>query len=92
MRGGITFGNPTKANPMPDRPKRDGWYEHLLDALGYAVVNVAGYRRIGKMEAIATRVPPPVLKRGQFERYEQPPQRDGFTFSSSWGRFRERYR
>lgn len=40
MNGGIAYPRPTKTNPDPREPDKDGYYEHLHDALGYALVNV----------------------------------------------------
>lgn len=38
FNGGIAFPKETQANPLPDQPHKDGFYEHLHDALGYLVV------------------------------------------------------
>lgn len=38
--GGLPFKNPTKQNPVPTEPAKDGKYEHLHDALGYGIFNV----------------------------------------------------
>lgn len=54
--GGITFAKGTKANPMPDRAARDGFYEHLLDGLGYAVVQLSSFR--GPMRKASKRAEP----------------------------------
>lgn len=35
MNGGYTFKRPTRENPAPDEPAKDGYYEHLMDALRY---------------------------------------------------------
>jgi hypothetical protein len=40
LGGRIAYKRPTRDNPMPDEPAKDGYYEHLHDALGYALVNV----------------------------------------------------
>lgn len=37
--GGICYPKPTEANPNPDVSRKDGYYEHLHDALGYVLVN-----------------------------------------------------
>lgn len=39
MKGGIAYPEGTKANPEPEEPKKDGYYDHLHDAAGYALVN-----------------------------------------------------
>jgi len=33
--GGYTFKRPTKINPQPNEPAKDGYYEHLQDGLRY---------------------------------------------------------
>lgn len=40
MRGGIAYPEATKSSPEPDKPHKDGFYEHLHDAIGYGLVNV----------------------------------------------------
>lgn len=40
MNGGIAFAKETKLNPDPTEPNKDGYYEHLHDALGYGLVNM----------------------------------------------------
>jgi hypothetical protein len=35
MNGGYTFKRPTRDNPAPDQPAKDGYYEHVMDALRY---------------------------------------------------------
>lgn len=35
MNGGYTFKRPTRDNPAPDEPAKDGYYEHVMDALRY---------------------------------------------------------
>lgn len=40
MSGGIAFAQATALNPIPTGPRKDGYYEHLHDCLGYAVVNL----------------------------------------------------
>jgi hypothetical protein len=35
MNGGYTFKRPTRDNPAPDEPAKDGYYEHIMDALRY---------------------------------------------------------
>lgn len=40
MKGGIGYPEATKANPTPTQPRKDGFYEHLHDALGYAAINL----------------------------------------------------
>jgi len=37
FNGGYTFARATKANPHPNKPFKDGVYEHLMDALRYLV-------------------------------------------------------
>lgn len=39
VQGGIVYAKPTDKNPSPDEPMSDGFFEHLHDALGYALVN-----------------------------------------------------
>jgi hypothetical protein len=38
--GGYTFKRPTKLNPAPDEAAKDGYYEHLMDALRYMASQV----------------------------------------------------
>ena len=40
FNGALSFENVTKDNPIPSRPRKDGHYENLHDALGYGVVAV----------------------------------------------------
>ena len=90
MKGGLTFGNPTKANPMPDRSARDGWYEHLIDALGYAVISVAGTRRIGRLPTLP-KEPLKPIRVSPYDRVEERPKTAGVVWSTAWERFAKRY-
>lgn len=38
--GGLVYKEPTKENPEPSEPRKDGVYEHLHDALGYVATQV----------------------------------------------------
>lgn len=38
LRGGIAYPKGTATNPQPQEPVKDGYYEHIHDALGYALV------------------------------------------------------
>lgn len=40
LGGRITFKKASNADPLPDGPAADGYYEHLHDALGYALTNI----------------------------------------------------
>jgi hypothetical protein len=40
LKGGITFVKPSKLNPVPEARAKDGYYEHLDDGRGYALVNL----------------------------------------------------
>jgi hypothetical protein len=40
LAGGICYAKGTDANPRPEAPIKDGYYEHIHDALGYGVINV----------------------------------------------------
>lgn len=40
FRGGYRYPESTQANPEPLYPAKDGYYEHLMDALRYIAVNV----------------------------------------------------
>ena len=40
MGGGVIYATPSKANPRPDTAAKDGFYEHIHDALRYAVTHV----------------------------------------------------
>lgn len=40
MGGGISYPDATKANPSPKKPKKDGYFEHLHDCLGYTVIQL----------------------------------------------------
>jgi hypothetical protein len=42
--GGYTFKRPTKINPQPDEPAKDGYYEHLMDGLRYMASQVIDIR------------------------------------------------
>lgn len=37
MSGAFTFAKETAGNPVPDRPRKDGHYDNLIDAMTYAV-------------------------------------------------------
>jgi hypothetical protein len=39
VQGGIVYAKPTEKNPSPEEPLKDGHFEHLHDAMGYALVN-----------------------------------------------------
>lgn len=94
--GGITFAKGTKANPQPDRAARDGYYEHILDALGYAVVNLSPYR--DRRKPVQERAEPvlPTPGRGVYEReVDRHSMTPGLpvkeTRASVWNRFRRPY-
>ncbi len=38
--GGLAFKNKTNQDPLPNAPAKDGFFEHLHDALGYGLWNV----------------------------------------------------
>jgi hypothetical protein len=40
LEGGMVYASPTKANPLPNEPKKDGHYENIHDALGYPLVQM----------------------------------------------------
>lgn len=40
FNGALSFERPTKDNPIPTKPRKDGHYENLHDALGYGIVAV----------------------------------------------------
>lgn len=40
FEGKLVFKEKTPGEPLPNAPRKDGYYEHLHDALGYAVVNL----------------------------------------------------
>jgi hypothetical protein len=40
MGGGISYKKGTEMDPEPEEPSKDGYFEHLHDALGYLLVNV----------------------------------------------------
>lgn len=40
LNGGIAYDEPSKDNPNPDDCVKDGYYEHLHDALGYGATQV----------------------------------------------------
>lgn len=79
---------------MPDRAKKDGYYENLLDALGYAIVNVSDYR--GPRRKEPERVPALAPRKGIYER-EEPGLVDEHSLDvketrrSVWSPFRKRY-
>jgi hypothetical protein len=92
--GGITFAKGTKANPMPDRAARDGYYENILDALGYAVVNISDFR--GPMQPQPERAAPVAPRKGAYERaVDAPPDPHSLnvkeTRRSVWSPFRKPY-
>jgi hypothetical protein len=40
LGGGIVYPEATPGNPEPTDPKKDGFYEHLHEAAGYALINI----------------------------------------------------
>jgi hypothetical protein len=40
LAGGISYKKESLHDPEPNEPQKDGWYEHLHDALGYLAVNL----------------------------------------------------
>jgi hypothetical protein len=42
--GGYTYKRPTKINPQPNEPAKDGYYEHLQDGLRYMASQVIDIR------------------------------------------------
>lgn len=42
LAGGIAYKKGSELDPEPNTPSKDGFYEHLHDALGYSVVNIWG--------------------------------------------------
>lgn len=38
--GGLAFKQKSAQNPLPNEPNKDGFYEHIHDALGYGLCNV----------------------------------------------------
>ena len=38
--GGIAYKKATENDPEPEAPAKDGYYEHLHDALGYGIINL----------------------------------------------------
>lgn len=40
FNGALAFERSTKDNPIPTKPRKDGHYENLHDALGYGIVSV----------------------------------------------------
>lgn len=45
--GGIAYPKPTRENPDPGEPAKDGWYEHVHDALGYPLVQIVPVADLG---------------------------------------------
>ncbi len=66
LGGRITFKKASSEDPLPDGPAKDGYYEHLHDALGYALTNV--------VPATEERQPdPPAMQWQGRERVPAPP-------------------
>lgn len=40
MAGGIAYPKPTQGNPNPGEPHKDGYFEHIHDAIGYVATQV----------------------------------------------------
>lgn len=40
LEGGLTFARPTKEEPIPSKPAKDGYHDHLHDALSYGVAQL----------------------------------------------------
>lgn len=56
LKGGYRYPEPTKGTPEPQFPKKDGYYDHLQDALRYVAVNaVSVYERKEKPKSEKTR-------------------------------------
>lgn len=40
LGGGLTFAKPTPENPVPDAPRKDGWFDNIHDGLTYPLVQL----------------------------------------------------
>jgi hypothetical protein len=71
LGGRIVFAKATPEDPLPAGPKKDGYYEHLHDALGYALCNV--------VPATEERPPEPVAMRYEGRELVPMPEGEGIA-------------
>ena len=74
FNGGLVFAKASAINPMPDRAHKDGYYDNIHDALGYAVVAMGDYRRSGSertAQPMDSRIRP--AREGQYDRLPEQP-------------------
>jgi len=76
--GGYTFVRPTKLNPEPNKPHKDGFYDNVMDALMYGAANIIDIKRpdLGGPEPKVELVPSEekkedVKSKGTYSRAEQ---------------------
>ena len=50
FNGGYTLKRPTRLDPAPDQPAKDGYYEHLFDGLRYLLLSAVDPRRVDNGE------------------------------------------
>lgn len=50
--GGIAYPKPTKENPDPGEPAKDGWYEHPHEALGYPLAQIIRLDDLGQLAPV----------------------------------------
>lgn len=78
LSGGITFAKPTINNPNPEVPAKDGWFEHVHEATGYALINVCSVKEggtgkaapaksTGRLRSVSFRVEPEGEEGGEAE-------------------------
>jgi len=88
LGGGYTFKRPTRENPMPSEPTKDGKYEHTQDCLKYIASNAIDMKAVDdgtdepRVEISARRTEPKQPKRDEYSRAGN--EDDGEGFSSAF--------
>lgn len=90
FNGGYTFRRPTRENPQPDQPAKDGYYDNIMDAMMYAAANLIDVRRIdvgGADEDAAAPAPAEAPKPKPLGSYSRGEKKDDKSagFSSPFG-------
>lgn len=72
LNGGLTYAKETASNPLPDRPRKDGRFDDVIDALTYAVCALvpAADRPLARPAAVGQWLPQPVNDPEELDLYE----------------------
>lgn len=96
FNGGYTLKRPTRLDPAPDQPAKDGYYEHLFDGLRYLLLSAIDPRRVDSGEADDGKEPERVRvikenrkDKGYYSRAEVSEEERDDAFSSPFAHRRE---